>query len=43
MCSDCLVPISDPLTFEVMDQYKYFQKFIEFIGFDMAVDLFLTG
>ena len=41
--ADHLVPISDPLTFEVVDQYKYFQKFIEFIGFYMAIDSFLTG
>ncbi len=43
MCSECLVPLSDPSTFEVVDVYEYFQKFIEFIGFYMAIDSFLTG
>ena len=43
MCSECLVPLSDPSTFEVVDVYEYFQKFIDFIGFYMAVNLFLQA
>ena len=39
MWSDHLVIICDPLTFEVMDLHKYFQKFMKFIGFNIAVDL----
>jgi len=40
MCSDRLVVIGDPLTFEVMDQHKYFQSFTKFIGPVIAVDSF---
>ena len=39
MCSNCLVIINDPLTFEVTDIHKYFQNFTKFIGFNIAIDL----
>jgi hypothetical protein len=38
MCSEHLVVISNPLTFEVMDLHKYIQSFTKLIGPAMAVD-----
>ena len=40
MYSECLVLREDPSTFKVTDLSEYFQKFIEFIGVDITIDLF---
>ena len=43
MCSECLVILSDPLTFEVTDIHKYLQIFTKFIGPDIAVKSLFTS
>ncbi len=42
MYSDYLVPINDPLTFEDVGMYKYFQIYTKFIWFYMADGSLLT-
>ena len=37
MCLNHLVLRDNPLTFEVIHLYKYFQNFIKLIGIDIAI------
>ena len=43
MSPDHLMMREDPSTFEVMDLHEYFQDFTNFIGIEIAIDLFLLG